>query len=358
MRLNKLDGLRGIFSLMVVFHHIDQIYITDAVYNFFLFRQSHTFVDFFFVLSGYVITLNYEKISSKRELSIFVKKRFARLFPLLAYTLIIFHFLKLVVSFFMPNLTYNPTNFSSSYLSLLDTLLFLNSTFLLGSSTGINYPSWSISSEMISYLFYAFTTLIFFNARNKIFLLTIASVFIFSIIKKEFFFTGDFGFARGILCFLVGFFVHSASKINFRVSSYFEYIILILLLCILYAINVLDIFNYQELYSLFSLIFIPSFFGASILILLKTDGFISYILCHKYLQFLGKISYSIYLNHALIILITPRVMFDLFKMEYSDFNKTLTLFISIIFLVIYSKITHKYIEINFGKKLNKAFLNG
>src|SRR5678816_2370951 len=37
------------------------------------------------------------------------------------------------------------------FLQLTDTLTLMNSNPIFGSSLGINYPSWSISSEMISY---------------------------------------------------------------------------------------------------------------------------------------------------------------------------------------------------------------
>ncbi len=47
MRINKLDGLRGIFSLMVVLFHYRSEYIPDFIHNNFIIRQSGYFVDFF-----------------------------------------------------------------------------------------------------------------------------------------------------------------------------------------------------------------------------------------------------------------------------------------------------------------------
>ena len=59
MRINKLDGLRGIFSIMIVLLNYPQEFIPDwFTYNFFIF-ESYVFVDFFFVLSGFVISYNY-----------------------------------------------------------------------------------------------------------------------------------------------------------------------------------------------------------------------------------------------------------------------------------------------------------
>ena len=51
-------------------------------------------VDFFFVLSGFVISLNYlDKINTKNDLIKFQKKRFLRLYPLHILTLLIFVFI-------------------------------------------------------------------------------------------------------------------------------------------------------------------------------------------------------------------------------------------------------------------------
>ena len=62
-RIKKLDGLRGVFSLMVLFFHYRENMLPEMIYNNFLIRESYLFVDFFFVLSGYVIALNYNVLS-------------------------------------------------------------------------------------------------------------------------------------------------------------------------------------------------------------------------------------------------------------------------------------------------------
>ena len=90
MRIEKLDGLRGIFSMMLVFYHYPQEYLPAFIFNNFLLRESYTFVDFFFVLSGFVISYNYSTISNSADFFIYLKKRFIRLFPLLIYTSLVY----------------------------------------------------------------------------------------------------------------------------------------------------------------------------------------------------------------------------------------------------------------------------
>ena len=60
------------------------------IYNNFLIRESYLFVDFFFVLSGYVIALNYNIMIGSDALIKYLKKRFFRLYPLLLYTTLLF----------------------------------------------------------------------------------------------------------------------------------------------------------------------------------------------------------------------------------------------------------------------------
>ena len=54
-RIHKLDGLRGVLSLMVALYHFPQEYLPGGFAEFFALRQANNFVDIFFVLSGFVI---------------------------------------------------------------------------------------------------------------------------------------------------------------------------------------------------------------------------------------------------------------------------------------------------------------
>ena len=67
MRIHKLDGLRGFCSLMVVFYHYPQPFLPDFIFSNFFIRESWSFVDFFFVLSGFVISYNYSTLSNSND---------------------------------------------------------------------------------------------------------------------------------------------------------------------------------------------------------------------------------------------------------------------------------------------------
>ena len=74
MRFHQLDGLRGLSSLMIIVYHFEKAYSPDWFYNFFIVRQGQIFVDVFFVMSGFVIALNYQKINSFNSYVEFLKK--------------------------------------------------------------------------------------------------------------------------------------------------------------------------------------------------------------------------------------------------------------------------------------------
>ena len=83
-----LESLRGIAALMVAMSHFR---IDSFIYQNQFVGNSYLWVDFFFVLSGFVIALNYQfKIKNFHSLFTFQAKRFVRLYPLHLILLFIF----------------------------------------------------------------------------------------------------------------------------------------------------------------------------------------------------------------------------------------------------------------------------
>lgn len=79
MRIKELDAFRGLAALSVVLYHYTTIYSKDfGVDAPLYFSYGWLGVPFFFILSGFVITLTLERSSSALH---FLKKRFLRLYP-------------------------------------------------------------------------------------------------------------------------------------------------------------------------------------------------------------------------------------------------------------------------------------
>ncbi|MCB0279517.1 MAG: acyltransferase [Calditrichaeota bacterium] len=340
-RIKKLDGLRGIFSLMVVLYHYNSEYDAFNITTNFFVSWSNLFVDFFFVLSGLVISLNYyDKIIDLAAFKEYLIKRFIRLYPLLLFTVLTFFVFKIVGNYFFNRmLQEGVTKFSNLILSTFDPLLFTNSTPLLGSGSGMNTPTWSISSEMISYIVFG---IIAVSSRNRTLLsivLFILCIF-FLVNTNQFIYVGDYGFIRGLAGFISGFFVYIFSKKNLKLNNGVELLLPIGLVLLFYTIE--QNTTYRQLYLIAT---IPSFFSLILLVLLKTNGLLSKLLMSKICQFLGKISYSIYLTHFLILKIMPLFFFKFLKINQTTLNCFVVFILTIVFVVCYSTATYFLIEV-------------
>ena len=143
VKLNALTGLRFVAAGMIVAHHSRTLQIPVPNY-----ALGHG-VSFFFVLSGFIIAYAYPKLDSKVEVSNFLVARIARIWPA--------HFaaLLLVIAFFQ-----RP----------LDRIFVANALLVHGWVPSepwyfsYNAPSWSISTELFFYI--AFPVLIFQWAKS------------------------------------------------------------------------------------------------------------------------------------------------------------------------------------------------
>lgn len=343
MRLVKLDGLRGIFSLMVVMLHYPEEYLPQYIYNFFLIRESWSFVDFFFVLSGFVISYNYNSLTTKKEFISYLKKRFVRLYPLLFYTVILY---MLVIGVLQDLINNRYVNWNNLFIETLEPLLFLNSTPLLGIGPGMNFPSWSISAEMVSYTVYGLV-LIFFSKRTKIFYsIILTSLLLLFVYRNDLDITSDYGFLRGLYGFFCGVlvsFFYSKSKNSFTPLS--EWITIFVIIFSLYIVNIDSSGNFSFL--------LPIIFGFSIYIFSLSKGVISRTLENTLFQFTGKISYSIYLNHYLVIIVFHKLIFKYLGFTNTHHVQILVLIITLVVICLYSWITYKLVELKGGRYLKK-----
>ena len=145
--IRSLTGLRGVAALLVVLYHA---FHRGTPYGAVL-ERGYLSVDLFFVLSGFVMALNYGNLFngvpfSPRNYIKFLALRFSRLYPV--YVLLLCVVLGLNAAGLMP---------------LFDvpdvaTALPWNLTMMQALSFGagnINLPAWSISTEWVAYLLFA-----------------------------------------------------------------------------------------------------------------------------------------------------------------------------------------------------------
>lgn len=330
-RIEKLDGLRGIFSLMIVVLHVE-------IYSFA--RDFGLFVDFFFVLSGFVISYVYDdKINGFLDFKSYIKKRIIRLYPLLFFCVLMMTIVHFFASYFVEINTLYINN-------IIQPLIFSNSIFVFGAINGIVGPSWSISAEMFSYILFAFVIVLPITKRNKYLLKTLIILISFFFLFQTGYFmqTSNLGFIRGFLGFFVGslvFYLNKNYDKKLKISEFLQLFLLFLFFALVY-------FSDKSVKF-----FTPFFFAFLLSSYINSEGFISRLMLTKPLKYLGKISYSVYLNHHLIYLIIEQIMFDFFNFEINIYTNFIYLILTLSTTIIFSHFTYIYIEVKGGNFLTK-----
>lgn len=158
-----LDGLRGLAAVVVVIFHFMEIAIADYNNNFI--AHGYLAVDFFFCLSGFVITYAYDSRIAGMGLKTFIKLRLIRLQPLV----IIGSVLGVLTFLFDPF-----SNLYATYGFIQSALIFIMSVFVIPYPVmperffnlfSLNAPSWSLFWEYVANFVYA---TILFKATKKL----------------------------------------------------------------------------------------------------------------------------------------------------------------------------------------------
>lgn len=348
----SLETFRGFAALMIAAIHFD---VNSPIVNHNL--ANGYFVHFFFTLSGFVIYYNYnDKLYNLSLLKLFIKKRFLRLYPLHIFFLILFLIIELLKYFvkIYYNLDANNVAFSKNDLSAFISNLLLVHTFL--TEYTFNTPSWSISAEFITYIFFAL--FLFFNSGIFFSIIVILVVFLIRVNDDVNFGASNSGYKSLLDCIYSFYFGLIFSKIYIKINDHYVYQTFKNFLTILFLITLIASFIYlaEKYFLLF-----PIIFGFTILFSCDVNKktFAGRILTFSPLVFLGKISYSIYMSHLFIFWFLTQLLRFIFKIETFYENSTgftklnlstmeanLLVLVAYVITIIFSNYLYKYIEIN------------
>ncbi|PRM91596.1 acyltransferase [Arcobacter cryaerophilus gv. occultus] len=360
-RFLVLDSFRGIAAICVVIFHM---HIIGSITELNFFRGSSLFVEFFFVLSGFVLahTYGFKDISFKR----FIISRTFRLYPLHLFMFIMFFLLQIVQLIFVKyGMVFNKVPFEGHYAfkEIIPNLLFMQSWLPGFLPTSWNQPAWSLSVEYYMYIIFFFTLFIKSNLKYIVW-------FLFSFISF-YMIINSFGIMseviRGLSCFFAGALTYliyrkinlKFEKINAKLFSIVEFLLIFL---IIYIISYVE--EYKAIYASFIFLVIVFFFAFE-------KGVLSKILKASFFQLLGKLSYSIYMTHVLIIFCFKafiQILDKVLQKNYTvlvdnsvhiDFGNifinNFVVFIILFIVVLISMFTYKYIEVK-GQEFGKRFL--
>lgn len=321
IRLDSLTSLRFFAIMIVVVHHLRELIGWGPKTGW-----GAVGVTFFFVLSGFVLTLNYQKIPTGKAAVSFLWCRIARLYPLYFVTFIISYF---VIHFYNINL-------DTGVVSSLANLLLLQSWF---SSSQIHFAynsaSWAVSTLIFFYIVFVFIQFNFLRNFLVIFFLSLMSVFIsikYIIISNsnpiDIHWLLHMFPTNRILVFLIGIIL---GKVYLEVQDRFSNagsfaassieVLLILSIVDRLSSGILLDATFRTINSIIVLpplltrqlidiyLITPILCGFLILVCSLQRGVISRLISYRPIVYLGNISFAIYLSHQIIFRILSRIEF-------------------------------------------------
>ncbi|MCA8260800.1 acyltransferase [Burkholderia multivorans] len=295
-RLHELDSLRGLAAVGVIAWHYTNHFHASPFPSLMAPFYGHglLLVDFFFVLSGFVLARTYWNGIRSRDLAANLRDRLARLYPLHFTMLCVVALLQWTLVHYFDSAPFVYT-FNDKWDFVLN-LLLLNRTGL-ERGFSFNAPSWSISAEFVVNV--AFLACI--SGRRKVssillavgFCVALVAIWRNNLISNATFsgidndiFRAAFGFAIGVAVFKINKFIDNthAPKLAYDAMT---------IMCIACFLYYCESANYSNIVDVtFTAACFP------LLIISATRGEItSRVLKSTPLVFLGTISYSIYLVH-------------------------------------------------------------
>lgn len=359
--IDTLTPLRGLAAIWVVVFHFDEFLGGGQGNGFFnrdstmLIGNGYLLVDFFFVLSGFVICHVYGDQLAQGFRSSKVRKylwaRFSRLYPLHLFALLYLFSQFLFFAYFSPEYEEGWSKFFKPY----DFVVYL----LLGQSSGVlsnyswNLPSWSIAAEWWTYILAIFIIPYINKGFSKVtylfWALSIAGLIILVYVggKGNLDYTLNFGTLRCLFEFTIGLGVYQVYKSIKDTQTFWKSDwAFVLAVAASYLFLHLDIND----------VLVVVCFGGVILSASLNKGKAAALLNIKPLKFLGDISYSVYLLQLFWLLLWRVYL----SVNYPDgvtemSTKLIMLFVLLTLLIINSYLTYRFIEKPCQRILRRGF---
>lgn len=374
--VQPLDSIRGIAATSVVIHHLLlmptflAVFPHNAWIDCSFFRSAWLLVDLFFVLSGMVMALSYiENDFTRFSLRKFMIRRLARVYPLHIVMLLanlVFRLLR--IGLVMAGVVVAaPTAFevNNAYSFGLNVLLLHSMGFI--DYLSWNAPSWSISVEFYTYLVFGLIVLLALRMCSLSWfyvlcgLLAVGSLvfIIFVLEKKSLELQTDFGLLRCFVGFFLGvLMVRIVDRLPAKpapaVQGALQFVAMIA------SVALVSLAETNPAATFLAPVIFAIFLGS--LLAFPDALLVPRILGAKPLLWLGRRSYSIYMVHALVVLLAEYFVravgagrIAALDSSWAGLPATLNLVVSLAAVLAVSHFTHRYVEIPGGKLLRNVF---
>jgi len=302
--VRALTGIRGIAALLVAAYHFFLPQLPAGSLGYRLLGRGYLYVDLFFILSGYVIALNYgSNFARGVRLDIFrsfLWKRIARVYPLYLAVLS-----AVVISYWIVHHDFraHPGWWVSVQMSHPWLDIIVNAALIQtwGFGNGIVGQAWSISAEVASYVLFPWLARYILGNRRRVTLVVLAIGIAAALVAAQRIGTSDGQYHAGAFdiwdgppalmrClggFTLGICLYRLSGGHFSrwVHSDFFGLCAIGLCLSMLALSAADL-----------LLYLP--FGALVLCLSRNDGRLGAVFGSSLIYGMGLLSYSFYLIHV------------------------------------------------------------
>lgn len=300
-----LDGLRGVAAVLVVMFHILETF-TGGDHSKQIINHGYMAVDFFFLLSGFVIGYAYDDRWNKMTLGGFFKRRLIRLHPMIIIGMTIgaITFYPQACEFF-PNIAGTPVWKMILIMLIGYTLLPVPLSMDIRGWTEmhpLNGPAWSLFFEYIANILYALVIRKFSKTLLALFVFIAGAALVHLAVTSE---HGDviggwalepaqlrIGFTRLFYPFFMGLLLSRISKPG-QIKNAFVWSSLLLIVALaMPRIGSSEQVWMNGLYDSLTIIFV-----FPVIVYIGASGDLHSPFAVKINQFLGDISYPLYIIH-------------------------------------------------------------
>lgn len=359
-----LDGLRGVAAITVVIFHVFEIF-SNGDHTKQIINHGYLAVDFFFMLSGFVISYAYDNRWDKMTLKDFFIRRLVRLQPMI----IIGSLIGAVLFYFQHSPDLGWGGIAETPVWKVIVVMVIGMTVLpVGKSLDIrgwgemhplNGPSWSLFYEYIANIVYA----VVLRRLSKIILIVLMIIAAGFTIHLAFTNpNGDMiggwsiddatqlkiGFTRLTFPFLAGIVLAKVSKLKFTKRAFLTTSLILVALLAFPRLGGTEAHWQNAFYECFVLMIMFPF-----VIWLGAGGKVFGEKANRFCKFLGDISYPLYITHYPIVYVFYAwVVNNKIPLE----NSWLQGFVTVIISIAFAYVSMKFYDIPVRQWLTNKFI--
>jgi peptidoglycan/LPS O-acetylase OafA/YrhL len=344
LKLNRLTFTRFVAAIaIVIFHFKENVFPFkfEIVRN--VIEYFNVLVSYFFVLSGFILTINLKEHINFRE---FYINRFARIYPLYLAAFSLMLFLLLVARTPRDTISFDKV-FSS---------VFLIQAWFQQYALTYNFPAWSLSVEAFFYLVFPFAILLLKSQQLKwqlisigLFWIIMQGVFVYlishqsySVLYNPLFHLSTFlvGIAAGAL------FISKQKILATHIATLEVFSVSAVLVIAFLIISHNSLFKKFYQNGLLAPVFVVFIYTVA----LSKRKFIEFF-SDRRLEYLGEISYGIYILQLPVSILIFGIIDRVVKV-----SPTITFYIYLPVLIVSASLTNRFIE-KPGRTMIRSLLN-